>query len=253
MSPLAIGLISTGCIFGGALLGLWLQTVMPGHHLRDSSKDAVKLAAGVIATVAALVLGLLISSAKSSFDTVNAELTQAGAKIILLDRTLTQYGPETKAAREQMRRNLAVTIEMVWPAVKTGVSGLTAVERAAGMEVVQIKLRELAPQSDSQRQLLSLALQLAGDVAQMRWLLIEQEQSSLPTPVLVVLLFWLTMLHVSFGLFADRNVTVISVMFVSALSVSAAIFLILQMNRPLEGLLQVSNAPLRKALEYLGQ
>jgi hypothetical protein len=253
MSPLAIGLISTGCIFGGALLGLWFQTVMPGHHLRDSSKDAVKLAAGVIATVAALVLGLLISSAKSSFDTVNAELTQAGAKIILLDRTLTQYGPETKAAREQMRRSLAVTIEMVWPAVKTGVSGLTALERADGMEVVQIKLRELAPQSDSQRQLLSLALQLAGDVAQMRWLLIEQEQSSLPTPFLVVLLFWLTMLHVSFGLFADRNVTVISVMFVSALSVSAAIFLILQMNRPLEGLLQVSNAPLRKALEHLGQ
>src|SRR5258708_19989782 len=109
MSPLAIGLISTGCIFGGALLGLWLQTVMPGHHLRDSSRDAVKLAAGVIATVAALVLGLLISSAKSSFDTVNAELTQAGARIILLDRTLTQYGPETNAPPHHLPRHLSLT------------------------------------------------------------------------------------------------------------------------------------------------
>ena len=104
---MTIGLISAGCIFGGALLGLFLQGLLPEHHLRDTSKDTVKVAAGMIATLGALVLGLLVGSAKSSFDATNAAITQNGAKIILLDRVLATYGPETKDAREQLRRAVA--------------------------------------------------------------------------------------------------------------------------------------------------
>jgi hypothetical protein len=253
MSSLTIGLISVGCIFGGALLGLFLRSLLPEQHLRDASKDTVKLVAGMIATLSALVLGLLVGSAKSSFDATNTAIIQNGAKIILLDRVLAAYGPETKDAREQLHRAVVAGIEMFWPEEKTGESGMTAFERANAMEMIQAKLRELRPTTDLQRQLLSQAEQLTGDMLQARWLLIEQAQSVLPAPFLVVLLFWLTMLHLSFGLFAPRNATVISVLLISTLSVSGAIFIILEMNHPLQGMIKVSSAPMRKALEHLGQ
>jgi len=253
ISSLIIGSISVGCVFGGALLGLFLQGLVPGHHLRDESKDTVKVVAGTIATLSALVLGLLVGSAKSSFDATNTAVIQNGAKIILLDRALAAYGPETKDVREQLRRTVADGIEMFWPEEGNVASGMRGFERANAMEMIQGKLRDLTPTTDVQRQLLSQAEQISGDMLQARWLLIEQAQSVLPAPFLVVLLFWLAMLHLSFGLLAPRNATVITVLLISALSVSGAIFIILEMNHPLDGMIKVSSAPMRKALEHLGQ
>jgi Protein of unknown function (DUF4239) len=253
MNSMVTSLIAFACIFGGALVGFFLRSVLPDLHLRDDSKDVVKLGSGLIATLAALVLGLLVSSAKTSFDEMNAGITQSGAKIILLDRLLASYGPETKATREQLRRTVAAGIKMIWPEHTTGASGLTAFERVNGMEAIQKNLRELTPATDAQRQLLSQAQQVSNDLLQYRWLLIEQEQGSLPTVFLAVLVFWFAMLFATFGLFAPPNVTVIVVLLVCALSVSGALFLILEMNRPLEGMMKVSGAPLYKALDQLGR
>jgi hypothetical protein len=253
MSSLTIALISAACIFGGVMLGLLLQNLLPGHHLSNDSKETVKLGAGMIATLSALVLGLLVSSAKNNFDTVNAEITQGAAKVIQLDRVLANYGPETKEARELLRRSMVAGIETFWPEDKTAAAGMTAFEQASGMEQVQAKLRELTPATDAQRQLFAQAQQISGELLQFRWLLIEQMQNALPKPFLVMVLFWLTILHMSFGLFAPRNAMVIVVLLLCALSVSGAIFLILEMNHPLSGFIKVSSAPMLKALEHLGQ
>ena len=253
MSSQTIFLISAGCIFGGALLGLLLHGLLPEPHLRDASKDTVKVGAGMIATLSALVLGLLVGSAKNTFDTAEAEMTQGSAKIILLDRLLADYGPETKAAREQLRRTVATQIEDLWPEEKTGALGLAAFERTNGLEAVQMTLLKVMPTTDAQRQLFAAAQQICGDLRQTRWLLVEQTQSPIPIPFLVVLLFWLTVLHVSFGMLAPRNATVVAVLLICALSVSGAIFMILEMSHPLDGIIKVSSAPMRKALEHLGQ
>ncbi len=253
MNSLTIAAISAACIFGGALLGLFLRGLLPANHLSNESKDTVKLGAGMIATLSALILGLLVSSAKGTFDTVGSEITLAASKIVLLDRELANYGPATKDARELLRRSSIAGVEMVWPEKKSMIPGMTAFERANGMESVQLKLRELTPATDAQRQLLAQAQQLAGDLLQSRWLLIEQVQNTLPKPFLVMLVFWLTMLHLSFGLFAPRNATVIAVLLICALSVSGAIFLILEMNHPLSGFIKVSSAPMLKALQHMGQ
>jgi hypothetical protein len=253
MSSLPIALISAASIFGGALLGMFLQGPLPDQHLRDSSKDTVKVVAGMIATLSALVLGLLVGSAKNSFDATNTAIVQNGAKIILLDRVLAAYGPETKDIREQLRRAVAGGIEMFWPEEGTVGSGMTGFEKANAMEKIQAQLRALTPSTDAQKKLESQAEQITADMLQARWLLIEQAQSTLPIPFLVMLVFWLTMLHLSFGLFAPRNGTVISVLIISAISVSGAIFIILEMNHPLQGMIKASSAPLRKALEHLGQ
>src|SRR5881394_1346070 len=175
-SSLTIGLICAGCVFGGALLGLLLQRLIPEHHLRDTSKDTVKVVAGMIATLSALVLGLLVSSAKSSFDTTSNAMIQNGAKIILLDRALAAYGPETKDVREQLRRAVAAGIEMFWPEEKNAGSGMTGFERANAMEMIQAKLRALTPTTDAQRQFFFFKQKTAYDMLQARWLLIEQAQ-----------------------------------------------------------------------------
>jgi hypothetical protein len=248
-----IFLISAACIFGGAVLGLLLSGLLPEGHLRDNSRDTVKVVTGMIATLAALVLGLLISSAKNSFDAVDTAITQSGAKIILLDRALASYGPETKDAREHLRSTVVAGIEMFWPGEKAEGSGLAGFERANAMEELQAKIRKLTPATDMQRQLLSQAEQFTGDILEARWLLIAQAQRALPMTLLVILLFWLTMLHISFGLLAPRNATAIIMLLISAVSVSGAILIILEMNHPLQGMIKVSNAPLRKALELIGR
>jgi len=253
MNSTLITLVSAGCIFSGALLGLALQKLLPGHHLSKETQDVVKLSAGTIATLTALVLGLLVSSAKSTFDAMNSGIVQGGAKIILLDRALARYGPEAKGAREQLKRAIAAGIEAVWPTEKTGVSALTAFERANGMEIVQDRLTELIPKTDAQRQILAQANQIVGDLRQTRWLLIEQEQNQLPLPLLAIQVFWLALLFVSFGLFAPSNLTSLTVLLVGACAVSAAIFLVLELNQPLDGFIEISNAPLRNALKHINQ
>jgi hypothetical protein len=252
-SSLTLALISAGCILSGVLVGLLLHNLLPAQHLENESKDAIKLGAGMIATVSALVLGLLVASAKSSFDSTEEAITQRAAKIIFLDRLLSDYGPETKATREQLRQTVAASIDMLWPDTKSSAEGLAAYERMNGMQVTQMTLLQLTPTTDAQRQLFATAQQTLTDLRQSRWLLIQRAQRVIPIPFLVVLLFWLTMLHVSFGLLAPRNATVITVLFVSALSVSGAIFIVLDMSHPLQGVIKVSSEPTRKTLELLGR
>jgi hypothetical protein len=253
MSPIAISLIVLICVFGGALLGMFLRTILPEHHLSDESKDVVKLVTGLIATLAALVLGLLVGSAKSSFDSVNDGFRQSAARIILLDRTLAQYGPETKDLRESIRKSFAVRLDRLFPREQSQRSTLGAAEGTAAGEGVQQRLRALSPQNDTQRSLQAHALEIADAVVQARWLAIEQEENTIPTPFLVVLVFWLAAMFTSFGLFAPRNAIAIAVLFLGALSLSASIFLIEELNSPLAGFITISSAPMYKALALLGQ
>jgi len=254
MSSLAIASITFACIFGGALLGMFLRTILPEHHLNPDSKDVVKLGMGLIATMAALVLGLLTGSAKSAFDMQDNELKQSAANIILLDRTLAHYGPETATIRDQIRHAIMYKLAATWPEDSSATARLDTSENTPAVERIEDEIRSLSPQSDAQRALQARALQITGEVLQTRWLVFGQQAgNAIQTPLLVVLVFWLAALFASFGLFAPRNATVIAVLCVSALSVSGALLLILEMNQPFQGLVKISSAPLRYALAHLGQ
>ena len=253
MSSLTIGLISAGCIVSAVFFGFLLQRVLPKHHLSADSKDTVKLSAGLLATMTALVLGLLVSSAKSSFDATSTGIVQAGARIIMFDRVLANYGPETKEVRAQLRDSVVTMIDRIWLGDKGRAGGLRAFEMGTEIGAMQGKLRELRPQNGEQQQLLSQALQISSDFAQGRWVLIEQMQSKLPIPLLVVLVLWVAILFVSFAMFAPRNGTVLTALLICALSVSSAIGLVLELNRPLDGIIRVSDAPLRKVFEFIGK
>lgn len=247
---MAIAGIVFASVFAGALLGMFLRAVLPEHHLSGDTKDVVKVAIALIATMGALVLGLLISSAKSAYDTRNSELVQMSADIVLLDRVLARYGPETKDARSLLRRSLAAGIELHWPTNGARPAGFPT---ASPLEALYDKIEELSPQTDSQRSLQAQALKMTMDLGHTRFLLLEQAGSSIPLAFLVLLAFWLTVIFASFGLFAPPNATVAAVFLVCALSVSSAIFLILELDRSFEGTIQVSSAPLRQALARLGE
>ena len=251
MSSLAVACIVFGCVFTGALLGMFFRTLVPEKHLSSDTQDVVKLGIALIATMAALVLGLLVASAKSTYDTRRTQLLQVSADIILLDRVLANYGPETQDARVMLQRSVAAVLEQFWPANR---ARLVTIDRSASsVESVYDKIQRLAPRSDAQRSLQAQALTIAFDLGRTRVLLFEQLDSSIPAPFLVVLVFWLAVIFVSFGLFAPRNGIVAVAFFVCALSVSGAIFLILELDRSFDGMLQVSSAPLRSALAQLGQ
>ena len=250
MSAAAISGIVFACVFGGALLGMFLRVSLPEHHLSTDSKDFVKLGMGLIATMAALVLGLLIASAKNSYDIQRSELTQISASIIVLDRLMSNYGPETKEARDLLRRSVVQTLGQMWPEHRSQAAQL---EPAVSSDALYDKIYRLSPHNEDQRLLKSQALTITLNLRQTRWLEVEQrEGSSIPKAVLAVLIFWLAIIFVSFGLFAPPNSTVLAVLFVCVLSVSGAIFLILELDRPFEGLIRIPSAPLRDALMHLG-
>jgi hypothetical protein len=248
---MTISLIVFACVFSGALIGIVLHAVLPQHHLSNESKDIVKLGMGLVGTMAALVLGLLVASAKGSYDTQSAELIQMSANFALLDRVMAEYGPETKEARDELRGAVTRILDQMWP--KIGAHASPVAPTSAGSEIVFEKIQGLAPKNDAQRSLQSQALSIAMDLGKTRWLMYEQATTSASMTLLVVLVVWLTVIFISFGLFAPFNATVVSSLFVSALSVSGAIFLILEMYEPYAGLIQISSASLRAALAILGQ
>jgi hypothetical protein len=248
---MAIGWIVFALVFGSALLAMYVHSLLPAEHLSSDSKDVVKLGIALIATMSALVLSLLVASAKSAFDTRSNQLTEASADMIMLDRALARYGPETQEARALLERSVVVTLERFWPT--QGKGSITLDPRTNPVEALYDKIEALTPQSDVQRSMQSQALTLAAAVGRTRLLLFEHLGASIPVPFLVVLVFWLCIIFASFGLFAPRNATVITVLCVCALSVAGAIFLILELDRSFEGLLQVSSAPLRAALAQLGR
>jgi hypothetical protein len=254
VTSLTISLIVFACIFGGALLGMFLRAVLHDHHLSVESKDVVKLGMGLIGTMTALVLGLLIASAKGSFDTQRNGIAQLSANIILLDRVLAHYGPETKDARATLRASVGDMLQRTWPEDGSRPGQSEAGARSEGRyEGLYEIIQGLAPKDDAQRALQTQALKVGMDIAQTRWLLFAQKGSSIPLPFLVVMVSWLTLILASFGLFAPPNAVACIALLVCALAVSSAVFLILELDRPFGGLIQISSAPLRDALGQLGR
>lgn len=226
---------------------------LPSHHLSAEARDVIKLALALVATLVALVLGLLIATAKGTFDSQTGATRQLSSNVLLLDQVLAEYGPETQPSREMLRQAVAQTIARMWPEDGSQPSILPPHDTGSPMLKYYSELANLAPQSDAQRVLKARALQAMTDLAQTRFQMYVQENSGLPPPFLVVVVFWLVILFAGYGLIAPRNGTVIVMLLASTVSVAGAVFLILELADPLDGLVRLSSLPLRQAYSQLGQ
>lgn len=250
MSSLGLALVIFGIVFGGTVVGLLLRRRLPSDHVTDTSRDSLKLTIGLIATLASLVLGLVISSSKSSFDTKTDELEQIAADVLLLDRTLGAYGPDAGQARVLLRSLVVAGIDRVWgeDLGKTRTGSVSDEFHALGTAV-----RALQPRNDAERGLRDDALRLLTTIDRVRVVLRQQaSETSVPTGFLIILVFWLGIVFGGFGLLASPNPTVVAAIFIGAACVAGALFLVLELDNPYGGVIRISDAPLRDALKQMG-
>jgi hypothetical protein len=251
MSPLFIALLVFICIFSAAMLALMFRVWLPQQHLNPDTMDTVKISMGIVATLSALVLGLLIASAKESNNSAKNEITKMVAKIVFTDRLLSLYGPEAAKARISLRIAVERMKERLWPDDSKQSARLDPPHTAA--EATFKAIETLVPQNDEQKVLKARALENVYDLGQMSWLLYEQVNPSISKLMLFIVISWLAILFFSFGLFAPGNATAIAAMMFASICVAGAIFLLLELDEPFGGLIRISSQSMVNALNYLGQ
>ncbi len=247
------GSLIAGVVFavtvGMAALGALLRACLPPHHLSEQSRDVIKLVMGLVATMAALVLGLLIASSKNFYDTQTAELQTISANVIKLDGLLAEYGPETKPLREGLRHEVEGSYQRVWLDHAGRAASIGEQSKSEGLAR---GIRALSPQTDAQRGLQRNALDITNSLGEARLLMMEQIGTALNWPFLTIMVFWIAVLFLGFGMFAPPNATAFTTLVVGALSTASAIFMILEMSMPYDGLVHISPAPLLAALAQIG-
>jgi hypothetical protein len=246
MNTTLTALVVFVCIIVAVLLGRALRRLLPEDHLTADSKDTIKLAMGLVATMSALVLGLLVSSAKGSYDTERSEVIQMATKVAFLDRVLANYGPEAAEARTTFHEVVKEAVKQMWPE-EAHLPAHLAPNTQVGNVLYGI-VQGLLPHDDIQRKLKEQATTLAIDLGQLRSLLVAQSVPSISKPMLMILVSWLAIIFIGFSVLAPRNPTAITALMISALAVSGAIFLILELDQPFGGVIRISSEPMLNAL-----
>jgi len=251
LSPSVIAGLSFFCAICAATLGAFLRTRLPEQHLLDDSRDVLKLVIGLIATLSALVLGLLIAAAQGSYNSQAEALQKMAANAVQVDRFLVLYGPETAEARRLLRQTAVELDQRVWSAHGINREGIRSLTEATTLIALYKELTNLDPKTRAQRFALDRVLQRQDELGLTRLLLYEQGSRTIAPAFLVLLVFWICVLFLGFGVLAPLNSTLATIMLVGALSVSGTIFLILELNSPYQGLIQLSDRPLREALSQM--
>lgn len=258
MGPLGTSLLVLLFIFGSALLGAFLRTRFPKEQLDLETKHLVHSVVGIIGTMTGMVLGLLVASAKSSYDSQRDGVSHLAASIVVLDRSLAHYGPGTQEARAELRTSVREMIARMWPEEPSPSKTLpstnpSGAEDSGKYDEVYDRILALEPKNEAERTTQAHALKIIHETAQMRWRLVAQRSSSIPMVFLVLMVLWLAITFASFGLFAPRHATSFGVLLLGSLVVSSAVFLILELEHPFHGFVHISSQPLQNALTQISQ
>jgi hypothetical protein len=246
MSTLAIAAVVfaslVAAVVGGRVLAAWV----PPHHWSAATQDTVKLALGLVATMAAVLLGLLVSSSKDSYDQQERQIIEMGAKVAVIDRLLAIYGDESAPVRTELRSMVQAAVERAWPAPGQTTSVLAA-DPSSGAAVFRL-LGQLEPKTTLQTELKSHLISLALEVAERRALLVAQSVGSEPAQLLGVAVGWLVVILLGFSFLAPKSHIALTALLVAAVSVCGAIFLLLELHHPFDGLVRISSDPITQAL-----
>ncbi len=220
---------------------------IPERHRAAETEHVVRLLANIFVVLASLVLGLMINSARTTFESVDKNVHAYATELILLGRTMDHYGPETAAARQHLLAYVQQAARHMGQS-----DPLLGSRHAEGMLTdVGNDLRALKPDDAERVALKQRAERRFETVYEMRWALVEQSEGSIPLPLIVLLAAWLVLIFAAFGYRAPQNAVVITTFVVSSALIAGAIYLILDMDVPFDGTIQVSSAPLDRAIAEL--
>ena len=255
--------LSIGCLLG-ALFGLWLRPRLAEPHLDAEARGVVANITGLMSAMAALLLGLLVASAQDSYRTVGDEVDVLAANMVAMDRALKQYGPEAAPARAQLKGLWTEEVDRIWP--RNGRPNLDAVLIMPNAQPTTLPpdgsgepptfaalVHRLEPKTSAQGYLQREMLDLLQQNARTRVLIASQATNDLPTPIIVVIAFWLVTLFLAFGMLARANPVVMVTLLIGAASVGGALFVVLELNRPFSGIMSLDDRAMRQALATIGR
>jgi hypothetical protein len=247
---LIIGTIVFTVILAGAFAGSKIRDYLPKHHLTDETKYLVNVSTAVVATITALVLGLLISNANTTFSRLGGEVTALSADILRLDHILQEYGPDAEPARKMLLQYAELKAVDLFPDHPADVN----LNNLSTFELQQRTLDEilaLNPTDAREQWRRDQALTLVARIGDTRWLLAQEVGRGTPKEFVALLVFWLVLLFASFGLFAPRNLTSAAILTLCALAVAPAVGMFLELKQGFGGFVRVSPEPMRQAVKIL--
>ncbi len=267
MFELRTAAITLACLLLSYWLGLYANALLPRHRRSAETIGVVRAVIGTLITFAALILGLLTNSVKSSFNSTDGNVRVFAAEIIRLDQLLRAYGPEADPMRAILRSYVSDAIAQSWPneLPPTGArpgsapkpnrvaSVLENIAQGEMLYGIEAGIRSLDSHNGEQLQIAQDARATMRRVIERRWAIIESQRSSIPGPFLVILIFWLMVIFASFGLNGMHGLLVHVTVSLAAVSLSSVIYLILDLDSAMTGLISVSSTPLRDALAHLGR
>jgi hypothetical protein len=245
-----IALSSFGLILVSIGGGLFLRYRLPDDHLSGDSKEVIRLATALIGTMAAVVVALLFASTRSSYEATNSHVARLTAGVVELDQLLKEYGgQESVMLRQALRSDVTSMVSAIWRDDAPVTAEL--LRPVTHEETVLYKLRQLEPKTPVQNAIKTRALAVSNDIEQTRLTLLSQPPDSLSRPFIAVLVLWLCFIFASFSMSSKANPTLVAVLLICGFTASTAIYLILELGQPFDGLLQLSNSALRHALQPL--
>ena len=250
MTSTWIFLVSFFAIIVGCATGMTLRVRLPKGYLNAENREMIRLGAGLLATLAAVLISLTIASAKSSYETQDVHFRQFAAYLVEADQLLARYGPEATGMRRLMRQAVPAAIDRIWRE-KVTASQDTAFTPRSLAEQLYSAAEALSPTNDIQRMLKARIEQAIADLARTRLSMFADGDTPVLTPFMLILIFWLVVVFGSFGLFVEPGPVVFAALLVFALSISTALFLVADLSRPFAGLLQIPKEQLKHTLAPL--
>lgn len=253
MFVVAFGLAALALIFGGGLLGLALGRVLPRHYMDESTQKVVQITTGTISVMAALVIGLTIAQARNTLASRDQQIEQLAANLAALDGDLARYGADTQPDRALVRQYAELKMRLTWP--RDGRQPVLDTPQGLRLlQAIQDRIMALQPKDATQREALADAVRTSDKLIALRWELAVEHAHEVPRAFLFALVFWLTLLFVSFGLFAPGNAMTVASLFLGALCLCIALLLVVDMDDPFHGLglIAISPYPMEQAITSMG-
>ncbi|MFM7035420.1 MAG: hypothetical protein ACKOYJ_09630 [Planctomycetia bacterium] len=239
--------------FGAAMLGFAAQRFLPRTYADESTAGSVKVVLGMISVLTTVVFGFITADAKKSFDNAAKIITDTAVRLVSIDRALADFGADAVQIRGEIKQVAEGLITRVNSPEGYVPSARRMVERGEELEDLVGKIARLTPQSEMQAKEQARAMELAAGILHDRWVLATERAASSPTVFLLIVLAWLALQFLAFGLFASRNVFVVLATVLASLTVASGMFVVLDLEGPMTGPMRVSTRALEWAVAIMGQ